>query len=366
MARIEAGTMLAHVYAALAAKGVALAAGSCPTVGITGLTLGGGIGVLSRAFGLTCDALRSVEIVTADGRRRVVDASTDAELFWALRGGGGGGLGAVTALIMAVRPAPTVHTFYYEWGFARAADVLDAWQRWVAGVDNRAWSTCKLLATPGDGSARATISGTWIGPATGLDGVLAPLLSKLGQPPVNARYTMSYGEAMAFEAGCSGRDAASCTSTALAPPQRQAFAGTSSIVARQLSTKAVEAAVARTRAALDLSGAIEAGVSFDVLGGAVAGVAPDATAFPHRRALATAQYTATWRSGSAAPFDAYVRGFRSAMTPWLGDAAYVNYADASIVDFGNAYWGDNYPRLQAVKRAVDPDGLFSFPQSPRP
>jgi FAD/FMN-containing dehydrogenase len=54
------------------------------------------------------------------------------------------------------------------------------------------------------------------------------------------------------------------------------------------------------------------------------------------------------------------------MTPWLGGAAYVNYADASIVDFGHAYWGDNYPRLQAVKRAVDPYDLFSFPQSPRP
>ena len=100
------------------------------------------------------------------------------------------------------RPQGQYRASARPYGFDRAADVLDAWQRWVAGVDNRAWSTCKLLATPGDGSARATISGTWIGPATGLDGVLAPLLSKLGQPPVNARYTMSYGEAMAFEAGC--------------------------------------------------------------------------------------------------------------------------------------------------------------------
>jgi FAD/FMN-containing dehydrogenase len=283
-----------------------------------------------------------------------------------LRGGGGGGLGAVTALTMAVRPAPTVHTFYYEWGLDVAADVLDAWQRWVAGVDSRAWSTCKLLATPGDGSARSTISGTWIGPASGLDGVLAPLLSKLGPPRDSARYTMSYGQAMAFEAGCYGRDAASCTKAALAPPRRQAFAGTSSIVPQPLPTGAVEAAVASTRAALDLSGAIEAGVSFDVLGGAVATVAPEATAFPHRHALATVQYTATWKSGSAAPFDAYVRGFRTTMTPWLGGAAYVNYADASIVDFGQAYWADNYPRLRAVKRAVDPDDLFSFPQSPRP
>jgi FAD/FMN-containing dehydrogenase len=75
--------------------------------------------------------------------------------------------------------------------------------------------------------------------------------------------------------------------------------------------------------------------------------------------------TVTAMRASPARFDAYVRGFRSALAPWLGSAAYVNYADASIANFGAAYWGSNYPRLQTVKRAYDPHNLFTFPQSVR-
>ena len=89
---------------------------------------------------------------------------------------------------------------------------------------------------------------------------------------------------------------------------------------------------------------------------------------PFRHALATAQYTATWApSGTAAdPFDRYVRGFRATLGHWLGQSAYANYADASITDYGPAYWGANYPRLQQVKKQYDPHQLFSFAQSVRP
>ena len=366
-ARIAAGTQLADVYAQLAAQGVAIAGGSCPTVGLTGLTLGGGVGVLTRAYGLTCDAVRSLQVVTADGRQSEIDGTHDADLFWALRGGGAG-LAAVTALTVAVRPAPAVQTFYLEWDGTRAADVLAAWQPWVAGADQRLWSTCKLLGTPSDGRVRATVSGTWIGPSTALDGQLAALLASTGAPASTVKHTLSYAAAMSFEAGCSGQDAATCLAGALTPAKRQAFAGTSSIVASALPGDGIAAAASQARAALEVPGIIEGGVSFDSLGGAVSTVAADATAFPYRHALATVQYTATWASGDtpAAPFDAYVRGFRSALAPWLGQSAYVNYADASIADYGSAYWAGNYPRLQTVARAVDPYQLFGFAQSPRP
>jgi FAD/FMN-containing dehydrogenase len=111
----------------------------------------------------------------------------------------------------------------------------------------------------------------------------------------------------------------------------------------------------------------EGGVSFDSLGGAVADVAPSDTAFVHRTALASVQFTATWASMAAAPdpapFDAYVRAGRAALAPWTGAGAYVGYADPSITDYGAAYWGANYPRLQSVKRQYDPDQLFTFAQA---
>lgn len=119
---------------------------------------------------------------------------------------------------------------------------------------------------------------------------------------------------------------------------------------------------------MKVPGLHEGGVSFDVLGGAVAQLAPDATAFAHRTALATVQYTATWQdpTKAPAPFDTYVRGFRAAMRPWLGDAAYVNYADPSIEAYGAAYWATNYKRLQQINHTVDPHGLFALPQSAKP
>lgn len=371
MAKIGAGATLIAVYSALGARGLALAGGSCPTVGLTGLSLGGGVGVLSRAFGLTCDALRSATVVTADGHIRRLDSSRDAELFWALRGGGGGSFGAVTDLTFAVRPAPTVHTFFIEWDFSHAAAVLAGWQRWIAKADKQLWSTCKLLADPGKDGLHVTVSGTWIGPASQLQSVLAPLLAAAGAPTTaNQQSSLDYASAMLLEAGCYGQSPARCTTAALGQTQRQPFAATSAILDSPLPADGISATIARAKAGMSVPGLVEGGMSFDSLGGAIAAVAPSATAFVHRNALASIQYTATWApaSGSTAvanpaPFDGYVRASRAALLPWTGPAAYANYADPGISDYAKAYWGANYARLQSIKKQYDPGNLFTFAQS---
>ncbi|MCW2526946.1 MAG: FAD-binding protein [Pseudonocardiales bacterium] len=368
LARIGAGALLVDVYTALAAENVALAGGSCPSVGLTGLALGGGVGVLSRAYGLTCDAITSVQIVTADGRLRTADANQESDLFWAVRGGGGS-FGAVTELTLAVQPAPTITTFFLQFDFNQAEQVLTAWQQWIVGTSASLWSTCKLLADPGNGTLNATVSGTWIGPPAELDVQLAPLLGQVPTPIAKNANTAGYGPTMLGEAGCSGQSASACLTAALQAPKRQPFAATSAILEQTLPAAGVAAAVATARSALSVPGLVEGGVSFDSLGGAVATVDASATPFPYRRAVASVQYTATWGASAAAglsavvPFDGYVRGFRAALAPWLGTAAYVNYADASIANYGEAYWGANYARLRQVKAQYDPGDLFTFAQS---
>jgi FAD/FMN-containing dehydrogenase len=369
-ARVGAGTKLVDLYAALAARGVAIAGGSCPTVGITGLLLGGGVGVLSRQFGLTCDALSAATVVTADGRIRMVDARRDPSLFWALRGGGGG-FGAVTDLTLALRPALVVQTFFLEWDFAHAETVLTAWQEWVGRADRQLWSTCKLLADPGNDALHVTVSGTWIGASGQLQSVLAPLLNAAGaRTTVNQRNSLDYASAMLLEAGCSGQTPVQCRTAALGPVLRKPFAATSAILDSPLPPRGIATAATQVRSAMSIPGLVEGGVSFDALGGAVAAIRPADSAFVHRAALATVQYTATWSatSGSAAvadpaPFDRYVRGERAALFPWTGNGAYVNYADPNISDYASAYWGTNYARLQSVKKQYDPSNLFSFAQS---
>ncbi|HEY5784835.1 MAG TPA: FAD-dependent oxidoreductase [Microlunatus sp.] len=362
-ATIGAGALLADVYSELGAQGVSIGGGSCSTVGVTGLTLGGGVGVLARTYGLACDQLAAARVVTADGKIRTTDEDTDADLFWALQGGGGS-FGAVTELIFNVRAAPRVQTFL-QWSWPAAAEVLSAWQAWMSDVPRELWSTCKLLADPGKG-ARVLVAGTWVGSGSP-NTRLKALLGSTPEPAVNDDGGGSYGQTMLAEAGCSGQSARACIAQALTPANRQPFAATSSILAEPLPSKGIAAIVAATGEGLDVKGMVEGGVSFDAFGGAIAEVAADATAFPCRTALADVQYTATWPYASAdadpAPFDAFVQSERTALLPWLGNSAYVNCADRTLVDFATAYSGPNLPRLSTIKKRYDPYDVFSFPQS---
>ncbi|MFB9375951.1 FAD-binding oxidoreductase [Kineococcus gynurae] len=361
--RVGAGARLVDVYAAAAGAGVALGAGSCPTIGISGLTLGGGVGVLSRSLGLTCDQVVAADVVTADGRARTVDAEQEPDLFWAVRGGGPG-IVAVTGWTFAVRPAPDVTMFYRRWSFDRAADVLAAWQSWIADAPRELWSTTKLLVDA-DGP-RVQVSGSWTGSAP-LEQVLAPLLTALPTPTASSARRLGYGAAMAYAAGCSGLDAAACTARALDAEHRLPFAATSSMLGDPLPDAGIDAMVAAVGALGETrpAGAVEAGISVDALGGAVADVAAADSAFPWRTALATVQHTATWTGErDPAPFDAVVTGTREALRPWAGDSAYVNYADATLPDRARACWGPNLERRRRIVARVDPDGVLATPAAP--
>ncbi len=127
---IGAGAKLVDIYDQLGAQGVGIPAGSCPTVGIGGLTLGGGIGIVDRAYGLTCDNLLAAEVVLADGRIIQCDADNHPDLFWALRGGGGGNFGVVTRFTFKTHTAADITTFDSYFDFNDFINVMQAWQAW--------------------------------------------------------------------------------------------------------------------------------------------------------------------------------------------------------------------------------------------
>ena len=359
---VGAGTRLVDVYRQLAAAGVGIPAGSCPSVAMAGLALGGGVGVLTRSWGLTCDTVTGVDLVAADGTTRRGAADADADLLWAARGGGGGSFGVVTSFTVRTRPAPDVTVFYLRWPWRAAAAVIDAWQHWAPTGDRRLWSTCKALTTPT--TPRVLVAGTWTGPATGLDAVLAPMLAGAGVAPVTRTAGRhGYLDAMLLEAGC--RTDASCHLPPAGTLAREREAATSHLPAAVMPSAAVADLVGLVAGMARTPGLTEAGVSLDALGGAVTDLDAGATAFVHRASPFSVQYTATWSDAGAGPdrFDALVRGARDRMTAHLGPGAYVNYQDAAVPDWARAYWGSNLERLRSVKRAVDPDGAFTFAQS---
>jgi FAD/FMN-containing dehydrogenase len=359
-ATIGAGASLVQVYDALGTRGRAIAGGSCPTVGIAGLTQGGGVGVLTRAHGLTCDAVTAMRVVLADGRVVTASADSEPDLFWALRGGGGGHLGVVTSFTMRTFAAPTITRAFLAWPFSAASKVVPAWLSAIPTSDRRLWSTLKLLGGrthPSGPSLFASV--TWTGPASSLDAALRPFLRHAPAPTTDSRTAASYLSTMLSYAGCADIPVSACHTGPGGSLDRESFAATSHVITEaQVSMPTLLDHVDAAQS----SGLKEAGISIDALGGAVDDVGASETAFGHRGALTTVQYTATYDSGPATPAASYVRGFRSAMVPTWGGGAYVNYADASLPDYMSAYFGANAARLAQVRTAYDPQGFFTQPQ----
>jgi FAD/FMN-containing dehydrogenase len=355
-----AGARLIDAYDALASRGAGIAAGSCPTVGISGLTLGGGVGVLSRAWGLTCDQLTNIDIVTADGALHHCDINSDADLFWALRGGGTGGFGVVTALRFATHRAEPLALAFLTWPWSDAAAAVAGWQTWMRSAPDALWSTLHLEG--GASGQSLSVHAVYPASAQAIAAEVTRLIDAVGRPPsYRESGVRTYRDTMLLEAGCLGRSVAACHLRGSAGGElgRETFAA-KSIVAPGPMTPAATASlvgsVARARGG--------AAILIDALGGEVGRIAPDATAFPHRASFAVLQLYASWAAGSAGDTSlAWLRETHAAARPLIGLGAYANYADPDLADWVTAYYGTNYARLQQVKRKYDPGRVFDFPQA---
>lgn len=147
VARVEAGALWGDVVAAVAPHGLAALAGSSHDVGVVGYTLGGGLSWLVRSHGLAANQVLAVELVTADGEHRRVDAEHDPELFWAVRGGGGD-FGVVTAMEFRLFPIAEIVAGTLFWPLERTEEVLQAWAEWTASVPDTVTSVGRVLRFP--------------------------------------------------------------------------------------------------------------------------------------------------------------------------------------------------------------------------
>lgn len=361
-ARVEAGIDLWPLYQALWDDSrVTIAGGSCPTVGISGLVLGGGFGLLGRWLGVTCDALLSVEMVTAQGESVRADARQNADLFWACRGGGGGNFGVATAFTFRVTPIDLVSIYNVVWDWKDLRPVLEAWQKWAPGVDDRLTSILKLTA---ESSGTISSIGQLVGEGEELRHLLRPLIAAALPQSVEVK-TVPYIEAVEHFAGIRPeheRWAAHWGNhlRAAEVPGGNPFKNTSAYAYDLFGPDAIARIVAALRAAPNDQGLVQ----LDAYGGAVARVPRDATAFAHRAGvLWNMQFQAYWTDPSEQDANlAWVEDFRRALLPFTR-GAYVNYIDGEIDDWESQYYAGNFARLTEVKRAWDPHNLFRYPQS---
>jgi FAD/FMN-containing dehydrogenase len=342
-ASVGAGTSLGDLYRAIAPRGFAFPGGSCPTVGVSGHLLGGGYGYLARPFGLACDNLLSVDLVDPGGKQVQADGEQNKDVFWACRGGGGGSFGAATRYRLNLIKLANVFTFNIRLPPlqpARAAAIMKEWQAWAPKAPKSIDSNVVIIGHS-DGTISLRCAGQSIGSSKELQRELRFLSSSV--QPVQR----SFIDAVTYFAGSDGWKYASA-------PMK----GKSDYVAAPLSDEGLATLmgeIARRPAIY---------VICDSYGGAIAAPSIDATAFAHRSDLFCIQYGSTWSNPGDTPRRLRdMNELYAAMRPFVSGGAYINYCDRDLVDWPQAYWGENLSRLKQVKTAFDPDNVFQHAQS---
>lgn len=343
---VETGNRVGRIANTLAAQGFIAPFGDSPTVGIGGITLGGGIGPLQRTIGLISDNLIELEMVDANGKVIVANKKQNADLLWASRGGGGGNFGIYTRYKFKVRRAPAKATvFKITWPWNQFEKVLKAWQQWAPSVDTRLGSELNIGPKKG---GNVMMEGLFLGSKTEALRLLKPLTS-VGTPTESIIRLLPYTEAVKF----------------LLPPdpvltQRFSNQFSSGFGERPFPDKAIKV----MRDFLENAEANStAGFFFLNWGGAVSRVSPKATAFFWRKAKFYVEWNTSWiKPSDAARNIALTRNTRRKLQPFIV-GSYINVPDQGIKNSGPVYYGANFPRLRKVKAKYDPQNVFRNPQS---
>ena len=334
------GIKLGDVYSFLLPKGRLLPAGSCSGVGLSGLTLGGGYGLFARQFGLTCDLLERVRMV--DGRGRVIDSHDDPDLLWACRGGGNGNFGAITSMEFRTVEAPAQ---------------LSA-QRFTTRTD-----------TVGEAARKAE---QWFAMAEQLpDPIFSALVINGKAITVLLTSTFSStGPAFQKAAGAL-RDAGFASKGASRSATRTAiqryYGRQDPLPFRNFCGGLADSHADYAPALLAVleevhrqSGLI---VQFNTLGGMISRAASGA--YPHRQRQFLCEVQAYWESpGQREKLVNGTARIREHLARHIS-AHYRNYPSVDFPHWEQAYYGENYAKLQQLKLRYDPENLFRHPQSVR-
>ena len=343
----------------LAEHGLALPAGTCESVCLSGLALGGGIGFLQRGLGLTQDSLTAVRIAVVDSaaepdagpRVRVISARRSgphSDLFWALLGAGGGNFGIVTSLTFRVYRVPRVVVYDLRFSPGTERDVR-LWQRWARGLPDRMTAELNVLSLASAAAAATrtelVFTGESMGTLEDARRLLAPML-KLGPASVTVR-CVPYVDAVRHYNGPKVRPTYRRDHSLFLPDRGLGRAGVATL--------------------LRLIREAPVGSKFEVetMGGRINALANDATAFPHRHGTGFwVLVNTSWSNAEegTARLQWALGAFR-ALWPHGNGGAYVNMADLALgADYLRAYYGANIPRLVRTKRRYDPRNVFQFQQ----
>ncbi|MGW7450408.1 FAD-binding oxidoreductase [Streptomyces sp. NPDC054787] len=353
-ARAEGGATWGDFNAATHAFGLATTGGIISTTGIGGLTLGGGIGYLCRGQGLSCDNLVSADVVTADGRLVVASEEENADLFWALRGGGGN-FGAVTSFEYRLSPVKDVYGGPILYELEDAPTVLRSFSELIADAPEELGGFPAFQIAPPlpfipedrHGDTFVLIVACWSGP--------------LDEGPAAVQAFRDFAPVVAEHVGPMPYPALNSAFDALVPPGLQHYWKAN--FANELSDAAIAAHVEHA-ARLPV---VNSTIHIYPINGACHRVAPDATAFAYRDASFATVIAGMWPDPADNEANtAWVRDYYEATAPHSEEGGYINFMAGDDQSRIRANYKGNYDRLVEVKRTYDPGNLFHMNQNITP
>lgn len=341
LVKVQAGTRLIDLYHTLYKFGYVFPGGTCPTVAISGLVLGGGIGLSMRYLGLVCDSLIEAKMVDAEGNLLTASRQEHPDLFWALRGAGGGNFGVVTSYKFKLKKVSKITLIQLRWDENKAARLkfLSTWQLWLRHLDRR------MSAFGGIYKLGAWINCFFYGELEEAQMIMRPFLSIPGLTMKKIKY-VDFIDAVDTIAAAYGK--------------RVAFESPGRFVLKNFSGEALQ----------DLVGIVNEAPSDNAstirvysMGGAIRDVDSRKTAFFYRDAEYLMAISSEWESPMETNInEAWVeKGFIYIKNKTEG--SYVNFPYKYLENYELAYYGANLDRLQKVKHKYDPENIFAFPQS---
>lgn len=343
IATVQAGIRVGPLVRMLAKEGVLAPFGDSSSVGIGGISTGGGITVVQRTTGLISDNILAATIIDANGEIIHVSECSNQDLLWAIRGGGGGNFGIITSYKFKVRSAPfKVGIYEIIWPWEQLEQVIKVWQKWSPSVDVRLGSILEIYSRM-NGLLRS--QGIFLGSETELKELLTPLTG-VGTPLKVCIKEVSLLEAINFWA----------PNEPLSIDENTTFSST--WVEQCLPDEALKS----IRSFLEKT----TGTSnffFLNSGGAMNRIPSNETAFFWRNTKYYIEWNSKWTEASDTQKNIeLVEGTRIELQPYT-IGSYVNVPDLGIKNYGQEYYGKNFERLQQVKAKFDPENVFKFAQS---
>jgi FAD/FMN-containing dehydrogenase len=343
-ARVAAGTLWLEVTEPASVHGLAPLAGSSPDVGVVGYCLGGGVSWLGRKHGLAANSVLAIELVTADGRLRRVDADHDPDLFWALRGGGGN-FGVVTAMEIALHPVGELYAGAMFWPWERSSEVLHAWREWTLTAPDEVTSSARILQLPPLPDIPEPLRGrAWVTIDAAVIGTRA-----FGAEVVDAL------RALEPDIDTFDMVAPVALSRLHNDPEDPVPAMADHRLLSELPAEAIDAFVA---AAGPGSGSALLVAEIRHLGGALGVTQPGSGALSRIEAAYLAFGVGIAGSPEMiAGLEATLPRLQAALAPWDADRGYFNFEE-NKTDSRSFYDELTYRRLQRVRAQVDPREMF--------